>query len=32
MSGKTLPQICRDLDLSETAVRRWVERVEVDAG
>jgi transposase len=31
-SGKTIPQICRDLDLSETAVRRWVEQAEVDAG
>ena len=31
-SGKTLPQVCRDLDLSETAVRRWVEQAEIDAG
>lgn len=23
-SGKTIPEVCRDLDLSETAVRRWV--------
>ena len=31
-SGKTLPQVCRDLDLSETAVRRWVEQAAIDAG
>ena len=27
-----LPAICRELDLSETAVRRWVEQAAVDAG
>ena len=29
---RTIPTICRDMDLSETAVRRWVEQAEVDAG
>ena len=31
-SGKTIGQVCRDLDLTETAVRRWVEQAEIDAG
>ena len=31
-SGKTIAQVCRDLDLTETAVRRWVQQAEVDAG
>lgn len=31
-SGKSLGQVCRDLDLTETAVRRWVQQAEVDAG
>jgi transposase len=31
-SGKSIGQVCRDLDLSETAVRRWVAQAEVDAG
>ena len=31
-SGKSIGQVCRDLDLSETAVRRWVTQAEVDAG
>ena len=31
-SGKTIGQVCRDLDLTETAVRRWVQQAEVDAG
>ena len=31
-SGKTIAQICRDLDLTETAVRRWVAQSEIDAG
>jgi transposase len=29
---RTLPTICREMDLSETAVRRWVEQAAVDAG
>ena len=24
--------MCRDLDLTETAVRRWVQQAEIDAG
>lgn len=31
-SGKTVYQAARDLDLTETALRRWVEQAEVDAG
>jgi transposase len=31
-SGKTVGQVCRDLDLTETAVRRWVAQAEVDDG
>ena len=31
-SGKPIAQICRELDLTETAVRRWVEQARVDAG
>ena len=29
---RTLPAICRELDLSETAVRHWVQQAAVDAG
>ncbi len=31
-SGKSISQVCRDLDLTETAVRRWVEQVRIDRG
>ncbi len=31
-SGKTIAAVARDLDLTETAVRRWVARAEIDAG
>src|SRR5919205_617701 len=31
-SGRTIGEVCRDLDLTETAVRRWVQQAEVDAG
>src|SRR3954471_325469 len=31
-SGQTIGRVCRDLDLTETAVRRWVQQAEVDAG
>jgi transposase len=31
-SDKSLSQICRDLDLTETAVRRWVEQAAIDRG
>jgi len=30
--GKPVSQVARDLDLSETAVRRWLSQAEVDAG
>jgi transposase len=29
---RTLPALCRELDLSETAVRRWVAQAAIDAG
>ena len=31
-NGKTIAQIARDLDLTQTAVRRWVTQAEIDAG
>ena len=31
-SGKSIGQISRDLDLTETAVREWVQRADVDGG
>ena len=31
-SGKSIGQISRDLDLTETAVREWVRRADVDGG
>ena len=31
-SGKSIGEISRDLDLTETAVREWVKRAEVDGG
>ena len=29
---KTIAQVCRDLDLTQTAVRHWVAQAEVDHG
>ena len=29
---RTLPQVARDFDLTETAVREWVKQAELDAG
>jgi transposase len=31
-SGKTVGAICRELDLTETAVRRWVNQTGIDSG
>lgn len=31
-SGRSVYQVARDLDLTETALRRWVQQAEVDAG
>ena len=31
-SGKSIAAVARDLDLGETAVRRWVEQAEIDSG
>ena len=30
--GKTIPQVARDLDLTESALRTWVDRARADAG
>lgn len=30
--GKTIPDVARDLDLTESALRQWVERARADAG
>jgi len=30
--GQTIAAVARDLDLTETAVRRWVAQAEIDAG
>lgn len=31
-AGKPVAQICRELDLTETAVRRWIDQARIDAG
>ncbi|MCB9635306.1 MAG: transposase [Sandaracinus sp.] len=31
-SGKSITQVARELDLTETALREWVRRAEADAG
>ena len=31
-SGKGVGQIAKDLDLTETALRQWVRRADIDAG
>ena len=31
-SGKSIGAVARDLDLTETAVRRWVQQAEIDSG
>jgi transposase len=31
-SGKSVGEICRDLDLTETAVRRWLAQADIDEG
>ena len=30
--GKSISQVSKDLDLTETAVRQWVKQAEIDAG
>jgi transposase len=30
--GKSIGEVCRDLGLTETAVRHWVKRAGIDAG
>jgi transposase len=31
-SSKSVGEVCRDLDLTETAVRRWIAQADIDAG
>jgi transposase len=31
-SGRSVPDICRDLGLTETTVRNWVRQARIDAG
>lgn len=31
-SGRSVAAVCRELDLGETAVRRWLAQAEIDAG
>jgi len=31
-SGKSIAAVARELDLTETAVRRWVQQAEIDSG
>ena len=31
-TGKTVGQVARELDLTETAIREWVKRADLDAG
>jgi transposase len=31
-SGQSVPQVCRDLDLAESVVRRWLAQAEIDDG
>src|SRR5918912_2447824 len=31
-SGKSVAEVCRDLNLPETAVRRWLAQADIDAG
>ena len=31
-SGLSIPEVCRQMGLGETAVRRWVAQAEIDAG
>ena len=31
-SGKSVSQVCLELDLTETALRRWLAQADIDAG
>jgi len=31
-SGKSIPEVARDLDLTESSLRAWVKQSEIDAG
>ena len=32
VDGKSIPQVARDLDLTDSALREWVRRAEIDNG
>lgn len=32
VGDRTIPQVTRDFDLTESTVRRWVEQARIDAG
>ena len=32
LPGNTVPSVCKEYDLAESAVRRWVRQGEIDAG
>jgi transposase len=31
-AGKSIAEVCRDLDLTESAVRKWLKQSEIDGG
>lgn len=31
-SGRSIGQVCQELDLTESAVRRWVEKAQIERG
>ena len=31
-SGRSIPDVCRELDLTETTVRNWMRQARIDAG
>jgi transposase len=31
-AGRSVPDVARELDLTDTALREWVKRAEIDAG
>ena len=32
VGDRSIPAVCRDFDLTESTVRRWIEQAEIDAG
>ena len=31
-AGKSIAEVCRDLDLTESAVRKWLKQADIDGG